>query len=201
MVYAFQSGILNNLVPFVTSEFDSHSQLSVIYIVADAMNAALYIPLSRILDTWGRAEGFLMMMILATLGMIMMAACHNLATFCAAYVFYSIGFGGMIFAVDVLTADMSKLKNRGLAYAFTSSPFMITAFAAPKAAESFYEDINWRWGFGLFSILLPVVASPIFFILKSTLKKAKAQGFVSKERSNRTAMQSLWHYVVEFDGE
>lgn len=86
LVNAFQSSILYSLVPFVTSEFESHSQLNVIYIVADAMTAAIYIPLSKILDLWGRAEGFLVMTCFATLGMIMMAACHNLPTFCAAYV-------------------------------------------------------------------------------------------------------------------
>lgn len=38
------------------------------------------------MDVWGRAEGFLFMTICATVGLIMMAACNNLATFCAAYV-------------------------------------------------------------------------------------------------------------------
>lgn len=50
------------------------------------MSAATYIPLARAMDTFGRAEGFLAMAIFATLGLIMMAACHNLPTFCAAYV-------------------------------------------------------------------------------------------------------------------
>ena len=99
------------------------------------MSAAVYIPLAKILDVWGRAEGFAIMTVFATLGLILMASCNGLATFCAAYVcfhnsssneilvsadvglqvFYSIGFGGMTYCVDVITADASKLKNRGLA--------------------------------------------------------------------------------------
>ncbi len=85
-VNAFQSSILYNLLPFITSEFESHSLLNVVYIVASAMSAAVYIPLAKIMDVWGRAEGFLIMTIFATLGLILMATCHNLATFCAAYV-------------------------------------------------------------------------------------------------------------------
>lgn len=85
-VNAFQSSILTNLLPFVTSDFESHSLLNVIYIVADAMTAAVYVPLSKILDVWGRAQGFAFMTMLATLGLILMAACKNLETFCAAYV-------------------------------------------------------------------------------------------------------------------
>jgi MFS family permease len=81
-----QSSILYNLLPYVTSDFSSHSLLNVIYIVANAITAAVYIPLAKILDTWGRAEGFLIMTLFSTLGLVMMAACNNLSTFCAAYV-------------------------------------------------------------------------------------------------------------------
>ncbi|KAJ5171415.1 uncharacterized protein N7500_004198 [Penicillium coprophilum] len=198
-VNAMQSTISYSLLGYVTSAFESHSLLNVIYIVADAMTAAVYIPTAKVMDVWGRAEGFLAMTVFATLGLILMASCNNLPTFCAAYVFYSIGFGGMTYCVDVITADISKLKNRGLAYAFTSSPYIITAFAGPKAAEGFYEDISWRWAFGAFSIIFPIVASPLYFILKSNLKKAHRNGLAVRERSGRTLLQSIWFYIKEFD--
>ncbi len=107
----------------------------------------------------------------------------------------------MTYCVDVITADASKLKNRGLAYAFTSSPYIITAFAGAKAAEGFYEDISWRWGFGAFAIIFPVVAAPLYFILKANLRKAKKDGTAIREKSDRTVLQSIWFYIVEFDGK
>ncbi|KAJ7684230.1 major facilitator superfamily domain-containing protein [Mycena polygramma] len=198
-VNAMQSGILSSLLPFATSDWDSHSLLNVIYVVADSCAAATYIPLAKVLDVWGRAEGFLVMTTFATLGLVLMAASQNLATFCAAYVFYTIGFGGMTYCVDVITADASKLKNRGLAYAFTSSPYIITAFAAPKAAEGFYTNISWRWGFGAFAIIFPVVAISLYIILKVNLRKAKESGTYVPESSGRNIFQSIWYYVVEFD--
>ncbi|KAI7884201.1 MFS general substrate transporter [Lichtheimia hyalospora FSU 10163] len=198
-VNAFQSSILYNLIPYVTSDFQSHSLVNVIYIVANAISAAVYIPLAKVLDIFGRAEGFLIMATFATLGLVLMAACNNLPTFCAAYVFYTLGFGGMTFSVDVITADSSKLKNRGLAYAFTSSPYIITAFAGAKAAEGFYYDISWRWGFGTFAIVFPVVAAPLYFILKFNLRKAEKQGVLNKESSDRTILQHIWHVIIEFD--
>jgi MFS family permease len=107
----------------------------------------------------------------------------------------------MTYCVDVITADASTLKNRGLAYAFTSSPYMITAFAGAKASEGFYDDISWRWGFGCFAIIFPVVAAPLFFILKFNLKKAKKQGILVEEKNNRGIFASIWHYAVEFDSK
>ena len=103
--------------------------------------------------------------------------------------------------MDVITADASKLRNRGLAYAFTSSPYIITAFAGPKASDDFYYNISWRWGFGCFAIIFPIVASPLFFVLKYNLRKAEKEGILPNEGSGRTWLQSLWHYTVEFDGE
>lgn len=89
-VNAFQSSILYNLIPFATSDFETHSLLTVIYIVSNAMSAAVYIPLAKMLDLWGRAEGFLVMICFATLGLILMASGSSLSTFCAAQVSISL---------------------------------------------------------------------------------------------------------------
>lgn len=115
--------------------------------------------------------------------------------------FYSIGFGGLIYSVDVITADSTNLRNRGLAFAFTSSPYMITAFAGSKAAEGFYTNVSWRWGFGCFAIVLPFVAFPLFVVLKLNLRKAEKQGLRTKESSGRTLLQHIWHGIIEFDGK
>lgn len=105
----------------------------------------------------------------------------------------------MIFSIDVITADTSTLRDRGLAYAFTSSPYIITAFAGSVASEHFY-DTNWRWGFGLFAIVLPVVALPMFVLLRYNLNKAKKSGlWQDKTSSDRTFVQNIRFYVIEFD--
>lgn len=190
------------MLPYATSEWASHSLLTVVAIVADSMTSAVYIPMAKVLNVWGRAEGFLLMVTFATIGLILTAASHNLATFCAAQVFYSVGFGGMIYTVGVLAADASNLRNRGLTFAFTSSPYMITAFAGSKAAEAFLLNVkNWRWGFGCFAIILPVVTFPLYLVLKINLRKAVKQGIVKHEKSGRTIPQKIWYFFREFDSE
>lgn len=200
-VNAFQSSITNNLTPYITSGFEEHSLLTVIQIVSSSMAAAVYIPVAKLLDVWGRAEGFLCMVCLATLGLVLSGVTKDLPTFCAANVFYTVGFSGMIYCVDVITADTSSLKHRGLAFAFTSSPYMITAFAGPKASEAFYEGISWRWGYGMFAIILPFVAAPLFVVLKLNLRKAKDHGVIITEKGGKTFLQKVWYYVQEFDGK
>ena len=82
----FRLSIISSLTPFATSSFAAHSLLTVIDIVASAMSAATYIPVAKMLDMWGRAEGFVVMVSLSVLGLIMMAASSNLPTYCAAQV-------------------------------------------------------------------------------------------------------------------
>ncbi|KAK2737141.1 hypothetical protein FQN55_001257 [Onygenales sp. PD_40] len=198
-VNAFQNSITGNLSAYVTSGFESHSLIPVISIVSSAMSSATYMPLAKILNLWDRSVGFLLMTVIATIGLILSATCHNIATYCAAQVFYSVGFAGIIFSIDVITIDTSTLRDRGLAFAFTSSPYIITAFAGPAAAEHFYES-NWRWGYGCFAIVLPVVATPMFVLLRYNRHKAEKAGLLpERESSGRTWIQSIIFYVIEFD--
>lgn len=108
----------------------------------------------------------------------------------------------MTFAIDVITADTSTLRDRGLAYAFTSSPYIITAYAGPTAAAKFYEN-NWRWAYGSFAIILPAFAVPLVLIMKYARSQAKAKGLLppAPEASGRTVLQSIRHYTIEFDGK
>ena len=99
-----------------------------------------------------------------------------------------------------MTADATHLKNRALAYAFTSSPYMISAFAGSYASDKMLSDIGWPWGFGIFAFLTPVVCAPLYLLLKINLRKAK-RDILKKGPSGRTFLQSVLHYVHEFDGE
>jgi MFS family permease len=114
-------------------------------------------------------------------------------------VFYSIGFSGIIYSVAVLAADATSLKNRGLAFAFTSSPYMITAFAGSKSAEAFLLHVNWRWGFGCFAIIVPAVTIPLFVMLKLNLRKAERQGIYQERTRERISAQYIWTKILEFD--
>ncbi|WVW81148.1 hypothetical protein I302_103139 [Kwoniella bestiolae CBS 10118] len=199
LVRAFEGSITSNLGPYIVSGFSAHSLIPIISVVASIMGAVTYLTVARAVNVWGRLKGLVVLVGLATIGMILSATCNNIATYCAAQIFYSIGFAGMIFCIDIITADTSSLKDRGLAYAFTSSPYVITAFAGSKASEGFYES-NWRWAYGAFSIILPAVAAPLVIILFINKLQAKKNGLLPpRKASGRTALQSVWYYAVQFD--
>ncbi|KAG6047824.1 hypothetical protein E4U39_008004 [Claviceps sp. Clav50 group G5] len=199
-VNAMRSSLAANLTPFVLSAFESHALIPVVDVVASICAASVYMPLAKVLNLWDRSLGFSCMIALSTLGMILMAACRTFEVYAAANVFYSIGFAGVIFSVDVMTADISTMKSRGLAFAFTSSPFLITAFGGPKAAETIYED-NWRWGFGAWAIVLPAVAVPMIVLMQMGKKKARESGrlTVSDKGMVDGQRRGFMYYFDEFD--
>lgn len=134
-----------------------------------------------------------------TLGLIMMAGCNNVQTYCAAQVFYNVGYNGIDFTNTIFIADTSSLKNRALVIAFTSSPWIATVWAYGPTAQSILETIGFRWGFAIWAIFIPVVSSPLFGLFHYNQLKAKRQGLLDTTPSNRTLSENIIFYCREFD--
>ncbi|KAJ5775280.1 uncharacterized protein N7511_000291 [Penicillium nucicola] len=193
------SSLTSNLSAYITSGFAEHSLLSVISVITSVMGAACLMPIAKVLNLWDRTTGFIIMILIAIMGLIMMAGCHNIATYCAAQAFYTVGFTGAIFCIDVMTSDTSSLRDRGIAFAFTSSPGMITAFSGSPLSNQFHET-NWRWAYGTICIVLPIVASPLIVVWQLAKRKAAKEGTLQyKPRSTRTWFDSIRFYIIEFD--
>lgn len=80
-----------SLTPYVTSSFQQHSLTATTGIMSNLIGGIFKLPLAKILDIWGRPQGFMIMVIFLTLGLVMMAACQNVETYAAAQVFYWVG--------------------------------------------------------------------------------------------------------------
>ncbi|ETI23881.1 hypothetical protein G647_05688 [Cladophialophora carrionii CBS 160.54] len=198
-VDSMQQQITGVLTPYVTSNFQLHSLTATTGILSQIIGGLSKLPLAKILDVWGRPQGFIIMVFLLVIGLIMMAACQNVETYAAAQVFYWVGYNGIGYALSIFIADTSHLKNRGLMYAFASSPYIATTWIGGPAAESFLDGAGFRWGFGTFAIVTPVVCSLLFFLFIFNYHKAKKAGLMPLSESDRTILQSIQHYTIEFD--
>ncbi|OTA54821.1 MFS general substrate transporter [Hypoxylon sp. EC38] len=198
-ILAFESSMSGTLIAYVTSDFEMHSLLTTAQVVASICGGVSRIPIAKIIDIWGRPEGFALMTCLATLGVILMAVSRNVETYAAALVFYKVGENGMHFVLDVFVADTSRLRNRALVLALMSSPFLATTFAGPAAAQDFLQGIGWRWAYGVIAILTPLSAVPVLWILLYARKEARKRFPAVVRNSGRTRSQTIVHYAIEFD--
>lgn len=128
-----------------------------------------------------------------------MASCVNIETYAAAQVFFWTGMNGIGYVLNVFLADTSSLKNRAILFAFSTTPYISNTFAGPAAAQAFLEGSTWRWGYGSFTIITPIMCLPFIVIFTVQLNRARQAGHYKKEKSGRTFMQSVWYWLIEFD--
>ncbi|KAJ3566346.1 hypothetical protein NPX13_g7166 [Xylaria arbuscula] len=197
--HALQWQVIVNLMPFVVSEFSSHSLIPTIAIVSNVLSGVLKLPVAKIIDSWGRPQGFATMTLVAALGLILMALCRDVQTYAAAQVIYQVGTSGFTYILEVIVADTSSLKNRSLAIAFSSAPYLLTTFIGPPLASYFNEGELWRWAFGISAFTFVLLSLPLFYILILNLRKAKKLGLLQTSKQEPWTIHRIARYFVEFD--
>ncbi|OAP60323.1 MFS transporter, SIT family, siderophore-iron:H+ symporter [Fonsecaea erecta] len=197
---AFSNGIINTLTPYVTSSFQEHSLTALTSVISSLVAGIWKLPYAKIMNVWGRPHAFAISVAFMTMGLIMMAGCKNVQTYCAAQVFYWMGYNGIDFSITVCIADTSKLKNRGFMIGYSSSPFLITTWVYGYAADSVINGMGYHWGFGIFCILVPIVMAPFGIMHWIAQEKARKAGLIPpRATGNMTLAQKTRHYLKEFD--
>ncbi|KAK9783831.1 putative Siderochrome-iron transporter [Seiridium cardinale] len=96
---------------------------------------------------------------------------------------------------NVILSDITSPRWRGLAIGLSYFPFLITPWVSAFIAESVVAEngIGWRWGIGMFAILMPFGASFIIGTLLYYSRKAKKLGVLE------TRNISLYEFCSEID--
>lgn len=202
LVYFVQglvAGISGSLIPYVTSSFALHSLTPTTGVLSSVIGGVTNMSIAKTLDIFGRPQGFLLCVILATLGLVMSAACNNVEAYAASQVFYVVGINGVGYSMSVFVADITSLRHRGLIQSLLASSTLITAWLGGPISTAFLNRAGWRWAFGMESILVPVVTLPLFALFMHHFFEAKKLGLVPERSSGRTALNSLRYYAREFD--
>lgn len=159
--------------------------------------------MARLVNRWGRVDGFVASIGLVTLGLILLAACQNFITFAAGSIITGLGTNLFHYVVFILLADMTSLRNRILMFGIYSTPLIATTFAGPRIAELFQREISWRWAFGSFAIILIGSCIPAAVVLSCATRAARRTSEADAGRADPARRRSFWvaakHYAVEFD--
>ncbi len=153
--------------------------------------------MAKIANAFGRLEAFSISVFLYVIGYIQMAGSNNVKTFAAAQIFYSAGNTGLQILQQIFIADTSTLLNRALWSSLPDIPFLITVWIGAPIANSLLTRTSWRWGYGIWAIVLPVAFLPLALALFLNMKKAKKLNqlapFPWKGRSFVGGVKSVWY--------
>ncbi|CAI7565671.1 unnamed protein product [Penicillium palitans] len=198
-VLSMQSSISSNVIYYAYANFASAPQISQAFIVSTIIGGVLQLPIAKTLNIWGRAEGFLALLLVFILGLIVIASCNGPNGFAAGYTLYWIGYTALNFILTVFVADASGLRNRAFVYAFIGTPTICTAFVGPLVAQAFLVHSTWRWAYGCFAIITFFLFVPLALVFKFYQRKAEKLNLFVRVPSGRTTAQSFVHYFHEFD--
>ncbi|KZM28275.1 uncharacterized protein EKO05_0010747 [Ascochyta rabiei] len=198
---SFFSGCVGTLTPYVTSSFSQHSLTALTGVISSLVAGLWKLPYAKIMNIWGRPTALVIGVICYIMGLIMMAGCKNVQTYCAAYTFYYMGYNSIDFSMTVFIADTSKLKNRALFIGYASSPWLITTWVYGMAVDHMVAPggIGFKWGFGIFAIIAPFVCAPLITMFYINQNKARKQGLITPNQSRGSFAQTAMYYLKEFD--
>lgn len=125
-------------------------------------------PMAKIANVFGRLEAYSLSVFLYILGYIQMAGSQNVETFASAQIFYSAGFTGQLILQQIFIADTTDLRWRALLSSLPDVPFLVTTWCGAPIAQNLLSYSSWRWGYGLWAIVLPAAFLPLRFHSQST---------------------------------
>jgi MFS family permease len=108
-------------------------------------------------------------------------------------------YNGLSYTLGIFVADTSSLKNRGLMFAYISSPYIATTWIAGPLATAFLNGPGWRWSFGVFSVITLAVTVPLYLLFQWNYYKAVKEGVIIPSKNTRTFKDSVKYYTIEFD--
>ncbi|KAJ5585425.1 Major facilitator superfamily domain general substrate transporter [Penicillium hispanicum] len=197
-----------SLSAYATSAFSRHSLISTVLVVQNVVNgetplschhrnsiirsrpandspAVIKPPMAKIADVFGRFEAFCLSILIYVLGYVQMAASNSVQAYASAQIFYSAGSTGLQILQQVFIADSSDLLNRAFLALLPEFPFLITVWLGPTIAGAVLRTSSWRWGYGMWAIILPAAFLPLALSLLLNQRKARRLNLIKPSRRHR----------------
>lgn len=147
--------------------------------------------MAKVADVFGRFEAFCVSILIYVLGYIQMAASTNVETYASAQIFYSAGSTGLQILQQVFIADSSDLLNRALLALLPEFPFLVTVWLGPTIADAMLKHASWRWGYGMWSIILPASFLPLGLSLLLNQRRARRLNLIKSKPGHRRGLTDI----------
>ncbi|KXN85124.1 Siderophore iron transporter 3 [Leucoagaricus sp. SymC.cos] len=198
-IYSLDGTTTYTYLAFATSSFGHHSLISTIQVAQSIIVAVGKPVIAKIADVRSRGSAYVIVLIFYVVGYIVIASARNTQAIAGGIVVYAVGYTGLQLLTQIVIADITTLKWRGLVSGLVSLPFVINAFVGSNVSTNVLTHSSWRWGYGMFAILVPVSLSPLIITLLWTEHKAKKLGFIKNETSNEPIGYCILKFVNKLD--
>ncbi|RDW68935.1 putative siderochrome-iron transporter [Aspergillus mulundensis] len=182
IIFELDNSTVGTYRNFATSDFNQLGMLATLNTAASIITAIGKPPIAKLSDVLGRGEAYIITVTFYILSYILCASSKSFDTYAGGYVFYALGQAGMAILNSTIVSDLSSMRWRGFAYNILYIPFLVTPWVSAFIVDSVVHGIGWRWGIGMFAILMPFCASFIIITLLVFQRRAKNVGLILNER-------------------
>ncbi|KAE8155087.1 MFS general substrate transporter [Aspergillus avenaceus] len=176
-----------------SSYFKQHSSvLSTLSIATNIISAVSKPFIAKISDITSRPYTYIAALFFYVIGYIIVATTTTVASYIVGEVFVAIGSSGLDLINDIIVADLTPLEWRGFASSMLSTPFIINTWFAGQIVDAIDRRGQWRWGYGMFAIIMPVALGPAvatMITLDHQARKAEIVNVASSNMARRTVQQ------------
>ncbi|TEB20096.1 ferrichrome-type siderophore transporter [Coprinellus micaceus] len=199
-IYSLDGTTTYAYLAFAVSSFGRHSFISTIQVAQGIIVAVGKPVIAKIADVRSRGFAYVFVLIFYVVGYIVIASAKNAESIAGGIIVYSVGYTGLQLLTQIIIADITTLKWRALVSASMSLPFVINAFVGSNISTNMLEGAGWRWGYGMFAILVPAALAPLIGTLVWAEWAARRRGYIVKSvRKDRTVTQRLASTAQKLD--
>lgn len=203
---SLDSSVTSSLSSWATSSYQKHSMgLGATQIAVSIITAVSKPVLGRIANVISRPSTYIISILFYTVGYIIVSAGDTISAYIVGVAITAVGSSGIGFMNDLTAADMSVLKWRGLATAMLSTPYIINTWYAGYIVQDLGTS-NWRWGYGMFCIIMPVVIAPATIVMLYLENRAKNLWSTVEQKNYKLNIsfrsnwkKMVWKVIIEVD--
>ncbi|KAG1469384.1 hypothetical protein G6F56_003286 [Rhizopus delemar] len=187
----FEGNLTLSLTNKVTSLFESNNLISILSTITYILQTALLPIYSKLSDMFGRAHCYSVGLFFYILAFIVYATANNYNTLVGGQIIYSFGYSATSILGPIVVGDLTTVTNRGFFQGLYNLPSLFNIFVAPRAAVLLLNHGQWRWGYGLVTIILGVTAIPLIGGLWWVHFKLRRSGLLEEYRAQQTDKSPL----------
>ncbi|TKW57478.1 Siderophore iron transporter 3 [Colletotrichum tanaceti] len=168
-----------------SSHYRQHSSvLSTLSIATGVVSAVSKPSVAKVADVTSRPYTYVVTLLFYVVGYAVAASSASVAAYVAGEVLVAVGSSGLDLANDIIVADLTPLEWRGFVGSLLSTPFVVNTWFAGKIVDAVQARGQWRWGYGMFAIIMPAALGPAIATLLYLDRKARNGGVVTLASSS-----------------
>lgn len=177
--YALDQGLTSDVFSVIAaSAFSKHSEVASISVASKIITAVSKPFVGKLSDLTSRPTMYTVALIIYVIGFAVAASAQTFAAYVVGICFSAFSKSALDLLADLVVADLTPLQWRQFFTSMLASPFLVTTYIGGPISDSLVPD-HWRWGAGMFCIIMPVCLTPAIVLLFHMQHKAKKLGMVS----------------------